>query len=64
MVIRNFINRKNGLSSDSKPLATHLRTVLFFEDDTGNLFLSDGVTTTLTQGNKKKDTYQGKIIDT
>ena len=64
MVIRNFINRKNGLSNDSKPPASVLRTVLFFEDDTGNLFLSDGVTTTLTQGNKKQDTYQGKIIDT
>ena len=63
MTIRHFINRKNLLSSDTKPPASVLRTVLTFEDDTGSLILSDGSTTTVTQGNTKIETLQNKQFD-
>jgi hypothetical protein len=64
MTIRHFINRKIGNSSDTKPLPQYLRTNLYHEDDTGDLYLSDGTTTTLTQGRTTNQVYQNKSINT
>lgn len=63
MTIRNFINRKIGKAADTKPLSQHLRTVLYFEDDTGDLYLSDGTSITLTQSKNNSEVYQNKTID-
>lgn len=52
-----------GNSSDPKPLAVNLRNVLYREEDTGNLYLSDGITITRTQSKDNSETYQNKIID-
>lgn len=63
MTVRHFINRKNFLSSDTQPLPENTRTVLMFEDDTGNLLLSDGTTTTVTQSRTNSQSYQNKTFD-
>jgi hypothetical protein len=63
MTVRHFINRKNLLSSDTQPLPENLRTVLLFEDDTGDLILSDGTSTTVTQSNKNVQTWANKGVD-
>src|SRR6476661_7794298 len=42
--IKHFINRKMGLSTDTKPTPFLLADLLFHEIDTGSLYLSDGVT--------------------
>jgi hypothetical protein len=63
LVVRHFINRKIGLSTDPKPLPQYLRINLFHEQDTGDLYLSDGDTTTLTQGKTLNQAYQNKSIN-
>ena len=63
MVVRHFINRKIGASTDPKPLPKHLRTVLYHEDDTGDLYLSDGTDITLTQSKTLNQAYQNKTLD-
>jgi|SRR6476469_5873192 len=64
MVIRNFVNRKVGLSTDVKPVATAMFPIIFYEEDTGKTFTStDGLTLTTIQSNDKTEVIQNKIIN-
>jgi hypothetical protein len=63
LTVRHFINRKTFTSTDTHPLSVNTRTVIMHEDDTGNLLLSDGTTTTISQGSKVSQAYQNKTLD-
>lgn len=62
-MIKDFVNRKTGLSTDSQPSPTALAGVFYIETDTGAIYLSNGIITTQVQGPYNSESPRNKTLN-